>query len=284
MSIPQNVAFLERGIRRLHDTNDKANRMRVLMANAVLGQMLPAGVVRGGTSLKFRYGERATRFTMDFDTAQPLDVEDFRVQLEERLMQGWSVFSGRLVPTPRARSAARTGLPEEYLMTPFYVKLSYRGHSWCTVKLEVSPNEIGDADVCEEIPVPPEVARTFETLDLPVPSPIPAMTLAYQIAQKVHGVTKPGTRRVQDLIDLQLIAKHSKIPYKQAGLICRRLFAYRQQQPWPSNVAYGHDWETLYAEAATGMDVLPSIEEAVPWGNAFIAKLHRYSRTGRRMI
>jgi len=279
MSIPQNVAFLERGIRRLHDTNDKANRMRVLMANAVLGQMLPAGVVRGGTALKFRYGERATRFTMDFDAAQPLGIEGFRNRLEGRLQSGWSVFSGRIVPAPRAKSAARTGLPDEYLMTPFYVKLSYRSHPWCTVKLEVSPNEIGDADSCERIVVPSEVSMMFEALELPVPSPIPAMSLAYQIAQKVHGMTKRGSRRAQDLVDLQLITRHSKVPYKQAGLVCRRLFAYRQQQPWPSNVAYGSDWETLYAEAATGMDVLPSLEEAVPWGNAFIAKLYRYSES-----
>jgi len=70
MSIPQNVAFLERGIRRLHDTNEKANRMRVLMANAVLGQMLPAGVVRGGTSLKFRYGE-SRRVGLDYHSKLP---------------------------------------------------------------------------------------------------------------------------------------------------------------------------------------------------------------------
>jgi len=278
MSIPQNVAFLERGIRRHYDTNDKAIRMRVLMANAVLGQMLPAGVVRGGTSLKFRYGERATRFTMDFDAAQPLDIGEFGKLLAERLAQGWSVFSGRLVSAPRAKSAAKTGLPDEYLMTPFYVKLAYRNHPWCTVKLEVSPNEIGDADEYELISVPQEVAQMFEHLELPVPSPMPAMTLAFQIAQKVHGITKRGTRRAQDLVDLQLIARHGGGPYKKAGLICQRLFAYRQQQKWPCNIAYGPGWETLYAEAATGMDVLPSLEEAIPWGNAFIAKLHRYSK------
>lgn len=227
-----------------------------------------------------RYGPDQSRFTMDFDTAQQGDVESFKASLEARLKEGWSEFTGKLVPAPRAKSAKRINLPEAYLMTPFYVKLSYRHHAWCTIKLEVSPNEIGDADAFEEIPVPKDIMSAFLTLGFPAPASIHAMPLSYQIAQKVHGMTKSHNLRARDLVDLQLIARHSKVPYKQAGLVCRRLFAYRQQQPWPSKVAYGQDWETLYAEAATGMDVLPSLEEAIPWGNAFIAKLYRYSKTG----
>lgn len=282
MNLPQNVAFLERYIRRMFKTELDAYRMRVSMANVVLAQMLPGGVVRGGTSMILRYGPDQSRFTMDFDTAQQDDVEHFKAALEARLKAGWSEFTGKLVAAPRAKSVKRINLPEDYLMTPFYVKLSYRHHAWCTIKLEVSPNEIGDADAYEEVSVPKDIKSAFVSLGFPSPAPIRAMPMAYQIAQKVHGMTKPHNRRARDLVDLQLMVRHSKIPYKQAGLICRRLFAYRQQQPWPSNVAYGPDWETLYAEAADGMDVLPSLEEAVPWGNEFIAKLHRYSRTAKR--
>jgi len=69
MKIPQNVNFLERAIRSLVDSNDKAYRLRVVMANVVVGQFLRDGVVRGGTSMKLRYGADTTRFTMDFDVA-----------------------------------------------------------------------------------------------------------------------------------------------------------------------------------------------------------------------
>ena len=280
MKLPQNVAFLERYIRRMFTIERDAYRMRVSMANVVLAQMLPGGVVRGGTSMNLRYGPDKSRFTMDFDTAQQGDVDSFRAALEARLKEGWSEFTGKLVSAPRAKSVKRIKLPEEYLMTPFYVKLAYRHHAWCTVKLEMSPNEIGDAEAFETIPAPADVMAAFLSLGFPAPAPIRTMSLPYQIAQKVHGMTKLHNRRARDLVDLQLIAKNSRIPYKKAGLICQRLFAYRQQQPWPSNVAYGPDWETLYAEAATGMDVLPSLDEAVPWGNEFIAKLYRYSKAG----
>ena len=40
MKTPQNVSFLERAIRSLVDSNDKAYRLRVAMANVVVGQFL----------------------------------------------------------------------------------------------------------------------------------------------------------------------------------------------------------------------------------------------------
>ena len=46
MKIPQNVNFLERGIRALVDSDDKAYRLRVMMANVVVGQFLRDGVKR----------------------------------------------------------------------------------------------------------------------------------------------------------------------------------------------------------------------------------------------
>lgn len=77
MKRPQNVSFLERGIRSLVDSNDKAYRLRVLMSNVVVGQFLRGGVVRGGTSMKLRYGAGTTRFTMDFDDLRCPNIRKF---------------------------------------------------------------------------------------------------------------------------------------------------------------------------------------------------------------
>ena len=279
----QNVAFLERRIRQLIKDERKSVEMRSTMANVVIGQMLPRGVVRGWTLMNLRYGRVATRFTRDFDAAQNAEVELFREELEASLRKGWADFSGRLVDAPRAKSVKKIKLREDYLMTPFYAKLMYRNHPWCTVKLEISPNEIGDADEGEMIPVPEEVAAVFDELGFPKPAAIPAMTIEYQIAQKIHGMTKRNNLRARDLVDLQLIVKNEKrIRYKKVGQICRRLFAYRQQQTWPSNVSYeAKGWETLYRESAQGVDVLQSVEDAVPWGNALIAKIDKALRWGK---
>lgn len=44
------------------------------MANVIIGQILPDGVVKGGSSLMFRYGENCTRYTRDIDTARVADL------------------------------------------------------------------------------------------------------------------------------------------------------------------------------------------------------------------
>ena len=48
--IPQNVSFLERAIRRLASSNVEAYRLRVMMANVVVGHFLENAVARGGTT------------------------------------------------------------------------------------------------------------------------------------------------------------------------------------------------------------------------------------------
>ena len=54
---------------------------------------------------------------------------------------------------------------------------------------------------------------------------------------------------------------------------CARLFRYRQQQAWPPAVQAGAGWDTLYLEAAEGLSVLPTVEEAVTWVNEFIERI-----------
>ena len=67
MKPPHNVAYLERMLRRLVDSNEDGVRLRTLMANVIVGQFLDGAVMRGGGALKLRYGNAVTRFTMDFD-------------------------------------------------------------------------------------------------------------------------------------------------------------------------------------------------------------------------
>ena len=107
---------------------------RTAMANAIVGQMLPEGVVKGGSALKLRFGDAATRFTTDLDTARVHDVETFVDMLDERLAVGWCGFTGHVVPRSPAHPE---GVPEQYVMQPYDVKLSYNGKSWLTVPLEI---------------------------------------------------------------------------------------------------------------------------------------------------
>lgn len=46
------------------------HRRQENVANAIVGQMLSDGVVRGGSSLKIRFGDAATRATIDLDATR----------------------------------------------------------------------------------------------------------------------------------------------------------------------------------------------------------------------
>lgn len=239
---PNSRVNLDRAIERQFGNYEKSTETRSIMANAIVGQMLRGGVVKGGSGLKLRYGISCTRATMDLDTACQGDIIAFVKELDERLKEGWNGFTGKVV---QREPATPKNVPPEYVMQPYAVRLSYNGQSWCTVDLEIGFNEVGDADE-REFALSEEIADIFVCLGFPVPNTVPLMKCEYQIAQKLHGLTEPKSRRAHDLVDLQLIVERSKVDFALTAKICRRLFAFRRMQPWPPKVINGTDWYSLY--------------------------------------
>lgn len=267
MKTPNSRRNLDEAIKRAHGADYL--KARTAMANAIVGQLLPEGVVKGGSALKLRFGDATTRFTTDLDTARVHDVETFVGKLDERLVAGWYGFTGHVV----SRSPAHPeGVPEQYIMQPYDVKLSYNGKSWLTVPLEIGHDEIGDADEVE-YGLANDVVTLFEAVGLPSPSPSPLMTLHHQIAQKLHAVSAPGSERAHDLIDLQIICKLGDVNLQRTLEACQRLFAYRKQQQWPPSIVADDSWSGLYDAQAEGLDVMATAEDAVTWANELIAAI-----------
>ena len=265
---PNSMRNLDAAIRRVCGNSPKGYlETRTLMANAIVASMLPDGVVKGGTAIKMRLGSTATRFTTDLDTATAMDTTEYAKRLDAALREGWEGFSGAVVPRDPAHPK---GVPNEYVMQPYDVKLSYLGKPWCTVPLEVGFNEIGDADNADWIEAD-DVSEIFEAVGLPAPGPAPLMILEHQVAQKLHAVTDGN--RPRDLIDLQLITEDVSIDLALVRRICVRLFAYRQQQAWPPKLMKREGWGELYATDSEGLKVLATVDEAVEWANELIAKI-----------
>ena len=268
---PHNEHELELALTRLAGSNVAAVEYRDIMAGVVLGQMLPQGtVVKGGTSMRLRLGPGNSRVTVDFDAARRIELDEYIKSLRSLLEVGWADFTGEVAIR---KPGSSTGVPFDYVMQPIDVKLAYRRHPWCTVRLEVSHNEIGDADTIEMRELPRQIKEIFSALNFPEPRPIPLMTIPFQIAQKLHGVSQAGSSRVRDLIDLQLIAKNEDIDYQATAVVCRRLFKYRRMQPWPPKVAKASDWDGIYANQKGELLVVESCDDAVVWVNDFIAKI-----------
>ena len=270
MKQPASRHLLDIAIDRLSGKYGDPLRIRRMMANTIICQMLPEGLcVKGGSALKFRYGDAATRFTRDLDIARSVDLALCVKEIGSALRKGWNGFTGVLVP---GRKANPPGVPPQYVMEPFAAKLAYNNKPWLTVELEIGHNEIGDADVFDE-GMPDQVRDIFTELGFPCPHPARLMSVSHQIAQKLHALTAPGSKRAHDLLDLQLIAANSEVDWPEVRNVCRRLFAYRRMQAWPPNMEAGADWAERYDAQKAGLPVLPTVDEAVAWANGLIQRI-----------
>lgn len=78
MSRPNSKRNLDMAIRCMGEGDEDYLRNRAVIANAVIGQMLPNAVIKGGSSLKIRFGDASTRATSDLDVARSVDSDNYR--------------------------------------------------------------------------------------------------------------------------------------------------------------------------------------------------------------
>ena len=263
--MPKSRAALERAIVR-YAGNDtiRANELAVAFANAIVAQMVGAGVVKGGTSLKFRYDDKMTRVTSDLDTAWSESLDSFLKDVGGKLKEGWNGFKGELQILEQANPRR---VPFAYVMQPCSVRLNYLGKTWRVVDLEIGHNEIGDADAYDVVPVPKTIADLAASLAFPALGDIRVMKLEYQVAQKLHGVTEARSKRAHDLIDLQLIDSLHRLDFVRTGEICRQLFRYRRKQPWAPTVVKNEKWAEKFSAEEGHMDLTTQkqIDRAAYW-------------------
>jgi hypothetical protein len=273
---PRNLDSLQARIRNIANARDQQpRRIQRAVASTVVGQMLPDGVVKGGTAMKIRVGEAGSRYTPDFDASRSrnVTVDDYVEQLRDRLEHGWSGFTGT-VRTLEPRQVE--DVPPDYVMQPFEIRLAYQGRRWLTVEFELGHDEVGSTENCDPR-IADDILEIFATIGLEKPARIPLMLVEHQVAQKLHACTwvNPKTNRndrAHDLVDLQILEREETIDYAKLREIGTRLFAARRAQTWPPTVVAYDDWDTIYAEAAEGLDVLPTVAEAVAWANDLIAR------------
>ena len=85
VKLPLSRRHLDIAIERLAPRFGESQRIRRAVANTIVAQLMPACVIKGGSSLKFRYGDIATRVTKDMDAAQGADLDAFISKLDEAL-------------------------------------------------------------------------------------------------------------------------------------------------------------------------------------------------------
>jgi len=94
-------------------------------------------------------------------------------------------------------AATPDGVPVEYVMQPFSIRLAFRGRHWLTVAFELGHDEIGSTKR-HDLRVADDLIRLFESSGLETPAPIPVLALDHQIAQKLHACTYVNPKTGQD--------------------------------------------------------------------------------------
>jgi len=267
--VPNSRRNLDIAIDRVLSRDSNPLQIRTVLASTIIGQLLPNGSVKGGSALKLRYGNKVTRFTRDVDAARVDDLEVFLEELDSALQAGWNGFTGRIV---RKEPAKPKGIPGEYVMQPFEIKISYNDKSWVTIPLEIGHDEIGDTNNPDYY-ISHDIVAMFEQLGFPAPKPVALMPIHHQIAQKLHALSTEWSERAHDLIDLQVIAQNEKIDYQRVKNACERLFAFRKQQVWPPVITQGEGWDMLYSNQIDDLEVLQNVEEAIVWVNDLIDRI-----------
>ena len=271
---PRHTAALEARLRNIANARGaNALRLRSTVANAIVAQMLPPGVVKGGTAMKLRVGEAGSRFTPDFDAARAVNVtvDDYIDDFAGRLTAGWHGFTGRIV---RLEPADPPDVPAEYVMQPFAVKLAYQSRPWLTIEFELGHDELGSTTT-PTFAMAAELVALFRQFGFPDPAPVAVLAVEHQIAQKLHACTTAnrhgGNDRAHDLVDLQILAETDPPDLGALADIGQRLFNARRIAPWPPTVRSFPGWEEIYTRAAEGLDTRP-LTDAIDWANQLIAQ------------
>lgn len=271
---PRNEHELELALVRLMGgDNGKMLSMRSMMANAIVGQFLPDGaILKGGSSLRFRYGSSFTRNTKDFDATRKGDLDGFLKAIRRSMSEGWNGFTGECRVLAQANPK---DVPFDYVMQPVEIGLKYRNNPWCRVDLEISHSEAGATESCDWVSPPAEVVAAFDALGFPQPRPVPLITLEHQLAQKLHGASGESAKnsRAHDLIDIQLIVADGAVDLAAVKRICHELYRQRRKQDWPTLVTKHEGWDALYDEKRRGLDVIDSVDGAIQFVNDLISKI-----------
>ena len=274
---PSNLRSLETRIANLAKEQGRPiRRVQRAVANTVIGQLLPPGVVKGGTAIKLRVGEGRSRFTLDFDAARHvnLELDAYLDSLAERLAVGWEGFTGTV---EELEAAQPFGIPGEYVMQPFMIRLAFRGRHWLSVIFELGRDEVGSTAEAET-KIADDLIDLFAMLGLGAPAPVALLGVEHQIVQKLHACTSQGrvtggNDRAHDLVDLQILVQEETVDLDKVGVVGHRLFTARRTHAWPPVVVEYPSWATIYREAADGLDVLDDVTDAVAWANEFIARI-----------
>jgi len=221
----------------------------------------PRFYIKGAVALEMRLPSKA-RATKDIDfIVDGVGNESLTEALREALAGEYQGFTFRVKGAP-------------YVMQNDSVRvevvLDYKGRSWGTVQVDLSPKEGEQTEV--ELIEPLDL----EPFGLATPDALPCLALRYHVAHKVHAMTAPPrsedapNERFRDLVDALMIRE---ILEDLGGVraACVEVFSLRGTHGWPPDFNPPESWHEPLARLADEVNLpVRSLDQAVEEAREFI--------------
>lgn len=209
----------------------------------------PVFLLKGGVAMELRLQLKA-RATRDYDAAFRPHVGDVLDLLDEAFGYPYNNFA---VTRDKAEPIGDTGAIRLRL------RLSYKGRTWASVKLELAPVEGAMGNELDRVESAP-----IDGLRVPVPKKVNCVSVRYQVAQKLHACTEVfdkgrANERFRDVMDILLVEDRLR---NEVGLVavreaCIDIFATRDKHPWPPRITVYESWRTPFRALADGNGFTP---------------------------
>lgn len=218
-------------------------------------------IIKGPVAIELRSAAKA-RATKDIDlVVEDRSDEELTAALRDALKDGYQGFTFRVKGEPHV-------MPNDAVRVD--VVLEYRGRSWGTIQVDLSPREGDRTEV--ELVEPLDLAP----FGLETPQALPCLSLRYHLAQKIHAMTEPSpddntpNERFRDLVDL-LLMKELNTDLAGVREACLEVFHIRATHHWPPAVDPPAFWEEPFAALAEEVDLpVRQLEDAVREAQRFI--------------
>jgi Nucleotidyl transferase AbiEii toxin, Type IV TA system len=184
--------------------------------------------LKGGVAMELRFAT-AARATKDMDVGLDGERSERLKGLERALTLGFDAFTFRLKAQTRSMDLADT--------VRVAVAVQYRSRGWQTVDVDLGPAGASSTDL-----VQPAI-RGLAEMGLPVTSRVRCLSLADQLAQKLHACTGPHSEgRARDILDILLIDLLGNPNYLNVRDAAIRLFSERGTHAFPPETSIPSAW------------------------------------------
>ncbi|WP_341953496.1 nucleotidyl transferase AbiEii/AbiGii toxin family protein [Salinibacterium sp. TMP30] len=295
---PKNTAALNSFLNTAAKKTDQAvDRLGWLAGSVIVMAVLqralgsdgrPEFLIKGGAYLEHRL-EIGARATKDVDTVYRGAIAEFETALDAALAEPWEPFELVRTEIEVVENARTTNKPRR-----FHIQLKIRGQVFRKIKVEVSFSEgkMGEED--ERFTAP-----DLSALGLGVPNDIAGITMAYQVARKIHACTDPDdpapegngkpflNDRVRDTVDL-LLLRDAFFPagseLTTVRVAVEHVFEARaieaeklglKPRAWPPELIAWQSWAEGWQKPADQAGVSIGLAEALATLNEWVGEIAR---------